>query len=235
MKHRLPLLTIALAMFAVLAAGCIPPLTLSINPLYTEKDIVYESNIEGLWYPNDDSLIFGDWKFTKGDKNCYNLEIGGGDLSRFKTYLFKINEDNYMDLYPDLAASRFGGLFSLLMVRTHMFFKVNKTASTMELTSINIYGLSRYLMEHPDAMPDAFFFYQKDLDPEEPEPWILLTASTEKLQEFFIKSRPAAGLFAGMVFKLERSKKNSSPLQNDNYYHDRSETYRGFHRRGSPR
>ena len=204
MKNLHAALSMVLGILLILIVGCIPPLT--VNPLYTEKDIVYDPDIAGLW--SKDNLKEA-WQFTKSAGDFYNLKILSEDgTSYYVVYLFKIKDILYMDAYPDLK-----WIISneknpnMLMIPAHLFLQVKKAESELELTALDQEWLAEYIKDHPDAIPYEMIFDEKHLDSKDIGPLMLITASTEKLQNFVIKIQTIKDAFdKGVKVKLQRSK-----------------------------
>jgi len=204
MKKLHAVLSIVLGVFLILVVGCIPPLT--VNPLYTEKDIVYDPDIAGLWSKDD---LKEAWQFTKGAGDFYNLKILSEDgTSYYVVYLFKIKDILYMDAYPDLEWIKSNEKNPImLMIPAHVFFQVKKAASVLELTALDQEWLAEYIKDHPDAIPYEVIFDEKHLSTKDIDPLILITASTKNLQNFVIKIQTIKDAFdKGVKVKLQRSK-----------------------------
>jgi hypothetical protein len=89
-----------LLMATSLLTGCI----YSINPLYTEKDLVFMPELIGKWQdPKDKSTI----TFTKLDENAYfAVSNDDGKEQRCEARLVKLGELLMLDIYPDNAGSK---------------------------------------------------------------------------------------------------------------------------------
>src|SRR5215813_10383383 len=84
---------------ALLLASCIP----SVNPFYTQKDVVFESRLLGEWEGKDkgDKQI---WKFEEGkekdSEKAYTLTVTekDGKHGEFEAHLFKLKQEYFLDI-----------------------------------------------------------------------------------------------------------------------------------------
>ena len=101
---------------AMCMAGC---WTLSIHPLYTEKDLVFDPSLVGVWEdPNDPDA--DTWIFTKAEGKSYRLVIrenkaseppkGKGEVflkgdhvsqGVFEVHLLKLGAFLFLDFFPE--------------------------------------------------------------------------------------------------------------------------------------
>ena len=87
---------LAVAGLALLMTACDEPVR-SLQPLYTEKDPVFEPQLLGMWVQegdkSDDLLIF-----QKHEDNAYTVRVG--DLPKLKGRLMKLGGELFLDLTP---------------------------------------------------------------------------------------------------------------------------------------
>ncbi|MEW6306959.1 MAG: hypothetical protein AB1705_26140, partial [Verrucomicrobiota bacterium] len=87
---------IAVVVAACLVAGCIP----SLNPLYTEKDTVFDAALVGQW--SEKGKETESWTFAKGEGKAYALTIRDEEKSSpFQAHLVQLGEFRFLDIYPD--------------------------------------------------------------------------------------------------------------------------------------
>ena len=65
MKDTLKLLTLS---FLVMFTSCVP----SLNPVYTEQDLIFDSALLGVWTDKDSKET---WELTKADENDGKTDI----------------------------------------------------------------------------------------------------------------------------------------------------------------
>src|SRR5688572_6707912 len=83
---------LALALVCFLAA-CTP----SLQPFYTEKDLVFEPALAGSFSEDKEDPV---WTFKKSGERAYELVIKEGEKrSSFSVHLFKLAGEQYLDLY----------------------------------------------------------------------------------------------------------------------------------------
>jgi len=86
-------LILPLALLAALA-GCVP----SLNPLYIEKDLVFDPALLGVWgEPNAKET----WTFEKAGEKKYKLlqTDNDGRTGEFEVHLLKLSNHYFLDLY----------------------------------------------------------------------------------------------------------------------------------------
>src|ERR1051325_6103586 len=160
---------------ALLAAGCLP----SLNPLYTEKDLIFDPALVGRWAEKPDDK--DSWTFEKRDEHSYNLVIRDDDTqSPLIVHLVKLGGHRFLDLmlrHSGLKETKLDGVFQLGLIPGHLLAKVNQTAPALRLAFLNPEWLDKLLKENPKAI--AHHRIEGDL--------AALTASTKELQAFVLK------------------------------------------------
>jgi hypothetical protein len=194
MKTRFTL-AIVLAAFFILSAGCYP--LLSLNPFYTDKDVSFDPDLLGMWLAEDTDET---WEFTKFSENKYRVVISVSDGPQsFVAHLFEIRDTMYLNMYP----ARDIDIDNVLLIPTHGILQVGTTGSTMEIAEIDTEWLREYLKDNPSAI--SYTFVDDDVRPKDESDGILvLTSSTEELQDFIIKIRNIKGAFKKLDIKLYR-------------------------------
>ncbi|OHB54737.1 MAG: hypothetical protein A2Y07_05785 [Planctomycetes bacterium GWF2_50_10] len=173
-----------LCMFMVLAsivlAGCIP----SLHPLYTDESIVYDANLIGVWKgdPNKSDT----WIFKKEGKNNYQLTVIDEKKKSgvFETYLCKIDGQLFLDIFPDDPNLCQNDFYKAYLLPCHGFIKVNQILPQLKLQMTNPDDFGKKLKEDPNMIKW-----------EKVEDRIVLTASTQQLQEFMRKNAQKDWLF----------------------------------------
>ena len=145
-------------LFYVLAAllgGCIP--VMSLHPLYTEEDVVFEKKLLGTWVDDsnettwefkrivEDSNIssgLGEFRFRDPDESekAYELVYSSSDGNKgsFFAHLVKLNNRFFLDVYPSQLP--FAGAFETLA-------RAWETASRKEPNDQNPWGLDPNKLE----------------------------------------------------------------------------------------
>ena len=91
-------------LFYLLAAamgGCVP--VMSLHPLYTHEDAVFEKKLLGTWIqdPNDPESIW-EFKAAGEPENSYELTFTDKDGQKglFTAHLLKLEDNTFLDVYP---------------------------------------------------------------------------------------------------------------------------------------
>ena len=154
--------------------GCVP----SLNPLYTEKDLVFDAALVGTWAEQDDSRET--WSFNKSGEKEYKLIYTEDDKTgEFKAHLLKLGNTLYLDFFPEsdgLKDSKRNDFYLSHFVPGHMFAKVTQVEPTLRMAMLNPDWLKKLLEKNPKAI--AYHAVGEDR--------IVLTASTAELQKFIV-------------------------------------------------
>ena len=158
----------------LLAIGCLP---VSLEPLYTAKDLVVDNTLVGTWAGEDEKER---WTFESAEEQAYVLRHtdSEGKNAVFKAHLLKLKGERFLDLYPDDLEVELNWLAACQLVPGHVFFKVQLSEKELRIAPMDLDWLGDYLEEHPKAIGHKRF---DDGDR------ILLTASTADLQKFVLK------------------------------------------------
>lgn len=152
----------------LLVSGCVP----SLHPLYTEKDLVLEPALVGVWVGGErDSQT---WRFEKSKGKSYTVthSTKNEEPAKFEGHLVRLNNVLFMDLLPE-KLDRGNDFYKLHFVRSHTFVRVS-----FENETLMLHGLS------PEWLKKRIGEGKVSIRHEEAEGGLVLTASTEELQEF---------------------------------------------------
>jgi len=180
---------------ACLLGGCVP--VLSLHPLYTEKDVVFDEKLLSIW--TDDSN--GTWEFKRAEK-AYELIVSDEEGKRglFITHLVKLENRLFLDVYP--ANLPFGPpedpnkiwfFNAFFFVPAHTFIKINAIEPQLKMQLTIEDKMEKLLKEDPNAVK-----YERFEDDR-----LILTASTRQLQKFVLKYADDSRVFTG-EFALTR-------------------------------
>lgn len=152
---------------------------LSLYPFYTENDIIFEPSLLGQWESEEGEL----WEFSKNDSESYIFKYtdSDGETGIFKAHLAKVDGHLFLDLRPemkeeDLESIPGNPFYYLHFIRAHSFFYIEQIEPTLKITSPHYRWVESLLEEEPDAIRHEVL-----------DSMIVLSASTEELQEFWIK------------------------------------------------
>jgi hypothetical protein len=171
-KHNL----IATLGAAVLLCSCIP----SVNPFYTDQDVVFDARLLGEWQEKDKSDNPDVWKFEGTTNQMYKLTITEkeGKQGTFNAHLFQLKQEYFLDLIPDDChyATNQADLVGTSMYPGHLLVRVPQIEPELKLAFFDFGWLQKYLEKNPDELA-----HHREGDR------LLLTADTRDLQEFVLK------------------------------------------------
>jgi len=176
-----------LLVFCAINNGC---WFLSLYPIYTYDDVIFEPALLGTWSRYDDNYKYA-LEFTQPDEtnsayvmtytqvDNYTGDVMGGV---FEAHLIRIGQYTILDLYPIFDDTSFNSRDIMnynFMVLSHYFVLVGPIGTDLNLSHVDVGWLTNYLEIHPDELKHEYSIY---LDGR-----LLLTATTEELQAFMIK------------------------------------------------
>lgn len=182
MRRQKVIFSLAMLALAFLSGGC---LVTSLNPLYTDKDIVYDDSLVGSWRSEGDKET---WMFNQEGENAYTLTIYDSETSgKFDVILLKLGGQLFLDMFP--ADPEHGNLYYYLhTIPTHSFVKVSIEGETLKLAFMDLEWFQKRIKKGMDVGIE-YVTRQDDSD------MVLLTAPTDKLQAFVMKHADDDSLF----------------------------------------
>ncbi|MCX5638783.1 MAG: hypothetical protein NTX52_13990, partial [Planctomycetota bacterium] len=185
-------------LLAALLCGCLP--VMSLHPLFTEKDTVFNEKLLGTWVdPNSPKTT---WEFKRADanENAYRLIFSDeeGKKGLFVAHLVKLKDKLFLDVHlgespvdaveklelevrgevKDPNKVNFWVYNALFLVPAHTFIRVNSVEPQLKMLLTDDEKMEELLKADPNAVKHDF------LD-DGPSP--ILTASTKELQAFILK------------------------------------------------
>lgn len=173
-------LILQLAAVALGLAGCFVP---SVNPLYTEKELVFDSRLVGTWgKTNADDR----WVFSSHRAKAYTWTAQEGDGTNvFRVHLVQLGEHRFLDALLVRTTEKWEGIgrASVVVRPAHIFFQVELTNSSLSLRALDVEWLDKLLKANPQAVA-----HERIQEPDvEEDGRVLLTAATAELQRFMLK------------------------------------------------
>jgi hypothetical protein len=164
---------------AAVIGGCLPT---SVHRLYTDKDIVFDSNLIGLWSDKPDANNLETWEFRAvSEPNAYEMIYTGKDgdsekygSAAFITHLVKLDDKLFLDVFPrdpNMQSNIYGRLH---FVPVHSFIKIEQIQPTLQMRLMDHDKLKQLLKEKSDVLKHEIGEDER----------LVLTASTEQLQAF---------------------------------------------------
>ena len=183
---------------AVMLSGCV----FSLHPLYTEKDVIYSSDLVGQWSEVEGE---GKWQFQK-DYDMYQYEVvhtdKDGKEGHFYAVLLKVGDHIFLDMQPEdperfLDDFKVNNDYAYLLLPVHTFYHVKQITPVLQLRALDVGWLDEFLRENPKAVR------HERTDKRLYRLNILLTAEPKELQEFLIKHFNTEDAFEDFM-KLKR-------------------------------
>ncbi len=166
---------------ALILAGCLVP---SVNPLYTEKDLIFDPALVGAWGEagSEDRNTFArdgekGYTWTSQDKESTNV---------FRAHLLKLGEHRFLDAVLTATSDEWKGIgrASVVVRPVHLFFKVEMEKSTLRIRALNVEWVEKLLKDNPKVIAHERI-HEPDVHEEHGR--VMLTASTAELQKFVLK------------------------------------------------
>ncbi len=154
----------------MLMVGCVP----SIHPLFTEKELIYDSTLEGNWVNKDGKTS---WVLLKSKEGNYYdvICIEDGVPAKFEAHLVKVGEFTFIDLYPKEIESK-NTYLNIHLMAIHTFVKIQKKEDILEYSALDPEWLKKMINEKKIKIAH-----------ERVNDGIILTASPAELQKFVLK------------------------------------------------
>jgi hypothetical protein len=190
-------------LLAAILGGCVP--VMSLHPLYTEEDVIFEEKLLGTWVddPNGPEAI---WEFRRPEEaeKEYKLIVTDeeGKKGSFAVHLVKLTDRLFLDVYPDESPcadmedpnkTEFA-YNSFFLVPAHTFIKIDSIGPELKMQLTDDEEMETLLKEDPNAVKHEIV---------EGKP--VLTASTKELQAFVLKYADDERLFSEEIV-LSRKK-----------------------------
>lgn len=161
-------LQLLLSAVLVLSASCIP---LSLHPLYTDEDLVYDPGLEGAWGEEGEQ-----WIFEKADETSYKLTIKDDDETYvFSAHLVQLKEYRFLDMQVSEVAD-ITDFSSWFLIPAHAIWQIDREGDTLRLRTMDY----EWLEERREK--GRLWVAHEELDD-----WFVFTADTERMQRFFLK------------------------------------------------
>ena len=166
----------ALPLLIALMSGCV---TLSLHPLYTADDNVFQPELLGRWTEKDDDET---WEFTKSGERQYEVVLTEKDGKRgvFEGHLVKLGGALFLDLRASPMEGDMSTTWTGHLVPAHSFVRVQRLTPTPVLAPVNYKWMESLLDKSPTAL-------RHEMVQDGSDKQVVLTASTRELQAFFAK------------------------------------------------
>jgi hypothetical protein len=198
MKKRNPIAFVVSV--AVLMGACIP----SVNPFYTEKDVVLDPRLIGDWQEKGDTNNPENWSFEQSTNNTMKLTVvEQGKTGAFAAHLFKLGQEQFLDLIPTDCeyATNQADLVAFSMFPGHLLAHVPQIEPELTVAFCDFDWFEKYLEQNPRALA-----HHREGER------IVLTAETRDLQRFVLKHLGTNELFkeSAQMVRRRTSSKNGA-------------------------
>lgn len=158
-----------LTVIVLFISGCLR----SLHPLYTEKDIIYDKKIEGIWASIKDKRDI--WIFHKTEDNAYDLIQAEKDApAKFQAHIVKLGKYLFLDILPNQIDTQ-NDFYRTHFLSVHTFSRIWFEEDTLRLAIFD-----------GDWMKDMISQNKISIQHEKTEEGIVLTAPTEELQKLVL-------------------------------------------------
>jgi hypothetical protein len=157
---------------ALLLAGCLP----SLHPLYNDETLIFKQELIGKWMGDDDVL----WQFTRAGNKEYELRLREDEkeIGRFSAHLTQIEGLMFLDLFPDSEPlDDLDDFYKIHIMPVHTFMRVDQINPSLQLRMIDYDKVKKMIEDDPNVIKHEVVDDNR----------IVLTASTEELQDFVIE------------------------------------------------
>ena len=171
--------------------ACVP----SLHPLYTEKDLIADPALLGIWTGEDEKER---WRFTQDGPTAYKLVYIDKESrdSEFSIHILKLGGATFLDFYPGDVKIPQNDFFKAHLLRAHLFLRVTLTSDSLQMSLMKPDWLLNTLKEKPGLIKHEIV-----------EDRVILTAPTGDLQKFIIDNLKTKDVFTEPV-KLKRLSKD---------------------------
>ena len=179
--QRLKLLVFPFGILLLLS-GCI---VRSMHPLYTDENVIFDARLIGQWAEEDSKEI---WEFSQQGEQRYKCVVyeENGEQSILVARLLEIKGKMFLDFFPTELDRQEGVFYQLHILPVHSFAYVKQIEPTLQISFPSSDWLQELLEKNPDAIRHEVL--GKDD--------IVLSASTEALQTFWLAHLDTEGAFA---------------------------------------
>ncbi len=189
-------------LLAGILCGCVP--VMSLHPLYTEKDVVFEEKILGRWFDETGN----NYEFSRSEESNKKYQLAltdeDGRKGLFEAHLVKLEGKLFLDIHPvefpcDIQDANKTEWFynAFFLIPAHTFAKVDFTEPKLKLTLTDDETMGELL----EAEPNAVKFESVD-------DGVVLTASTKELQKFVLKYADDERLFSEEIELVRKRTKD---------------------------
>jgi hypothetical protein len=195
-------------LLAALLGGCIP--VMSLHPLYTEEDVVFEAKLLGTWMDDPDNPKTT-WEFSRAGtkEKAYKLVYSDEESKKgsFVVHLVKLENRLFLDVFPDQFPSEQQEWENMKWAYNYFFFepahtfiKIDYIEPHLKMRQTVSDDMKELLKENPNVIKHELV-----------EDKIVLTASTKELQAFVLKYAYDIRVFPAKIDLTRKETKSPQP------------------------
>jgi hypothetical protein len=173
------LLAFAIPIVVLYGSGCL----VSLQPLYNDKDLVFESKLLGVWKDTESSIS---WDCRRDGEKSYQVVFTDekGRKATFAAHLLEVEGQRFIDLFPVTSGLRVNALLLDHLVPVHTFAHVLSVEPELRFAILDEDWLKKRLAVDPKVLRHE----RRDDD-------VVVTASAEELQRFLLANLASKGAF----------------------------------------
>ena len=160
----------------VLLCACVP----SVNPFYTDKDVITDARLAGTWVETGKKEHAVIWNFDASTNNAYAVALkdDDGKAGKFEGHLFKLGKELFLDVTPTECNfdDKQAGLLNCAMLPGHLLFRVKLEDAKFSMAVCNPDWIKKFLDKNPSAISHRVVTDS-----------VILTADTAALQKFVLR------------------------------------------------
>ncbi|OGF58306.1 MAG: hypothetical protein A2Y62_18560 [Candidatus Fischerbacteria bacterium RBG_13_37_8] len=161
-----------LFLVVVVMSGCV---VRSLQPLFTEKDLVFKTELVGTW-TQPDAKAEEYWQFEKGDETSYKLIYKGEDgTAEFDVHLVKLKNNFFLDFLPT-GLKEGNDFYRFHFIESHSFARIWIEKDSFRMSVLNYDWFSKMIDNGKIKIAH-----------EKVDDTIIVTAATKDLQKILIK------------------------------------------------
>jgi hypothetical protein len=154
----------------------------SVQPVYTESDLVYDANLLGAWRDSG-STATASIAAAKSSAYVIAFTDEDGKQGHFTAHLARVGEMTLLDVEPEALPETLSGTYRDHFVPLHSFFFVKQGKDRVVLTTLELDKLNDFLQAQPGAVPH--FVHDHD---------VVLTGEPKVIQAFLASYRQRPGV-----------------------------------------
>jgi hypothetical protein len=182
----LRLIAISSLALVALLTGCVG----SVQPVYTDSDLVYDAGLLGGWRDSASSAT-ATVSAAKSSAYAIALTDEDGKQGQFTAHLARVGEMTLLDVEPQGLPEALSETYRDHFVPLHSFFFVTRGKDRLALITLEPDRLSDFLRAQPGAVPH--FLHDHD---------IVLTGEPRVIQAFLASYRQRPGVLGdSLVWK----------------------------------